>query len=238
MFNKNILKKYIAEMLGTMTIVLFGCGVAIVSDGNLVATALAFGLSLLGVYYMIDEISGSHLNPAVSVAMLVARKMNAKDCALYCLFQILGSLAACLLLGLFFGFDCGFGANQIMKAQFETVVFETFTWDSSMFMAFLVELVLTCTFVVIVLSLTTRKKTKKIAGVIVGLALTLVHLFAIRLTGTSVNPARSIGPAIFSAFSNDLEPLKQLWIFILAPIGGAILAALSHCFFYGNTDEN
>lgn len=233
------MKKYFAELLQTMVLVLFGCGVYIITDANILATALAFGLAMLVMYYMFEDISGSHLNPAVSLGMVVARKMSLKDFGLYCLCQIGGAILACVVLGIFFGFDTSFGANIIRSnSDLDPTILDMFTWDNgTYFVAFLVEMVMTWVFVGIFICMATKSKNKKIAGIVIGLALVLVYLFALRLTNGSFNPARSIAPAIFRAFNGDMEPLKQIWIFILAPLAGGILAAITHNVFESKTEQ-
>ena len=140
--------------------------------------------------------------------MLVSRKMNFKDFIFYVIAQCLGAIAGAALLGVIFGFDCGFGANAVDPNKL---------WGG-----FLVEAVLTCIFVLAILGVTSRESFSKVAGLVIGASLTLVHLLGIGITGTGVNPARSLGPAIFKGG----EALSQIWIFILAPLAGGIAAAL------------
>lgn len=209
------LRKYVAEFIGTFVLVLVACGTAIVTgcggEGGIAAyfaTAAAFGLVIVAMAYSIGNISGCHINPAVSIAMLVSRKMNVKDFCCYVIAQVLGAIAGAALLGVIFGFDCGFGANAVDPAKVGG--------------GFLVELILTCVFVLAILGVTSREAYSKVAGLVIGASLTLVHLLGIGITGTSVNPARSLGPAIFAGG----QALEQIWIFILAPLAGGILAAL------------
>ena len=210
------LRKYVAEFIGTFVLVLVACGTAIVTgcgtaEGGIAAyfaTAAAFGLVIVAMAYSIGNISGCHINPAVSIAMLVSRKMNVKDFCCYVIAQVLGAIAGAALLGVIFGFDCGFGANSVDPAKVGG--------------GFLVEVVLTCIFVLAILGVTSREAYSKVAGLVIGASLTLVHLLGIGITGTSVNPARSLGPAIFAGG----QALSQIWIFILAPLCGGILAAL------------
>ena len=202
------LRKYVAEFVGTFVLVLVACGTAIVTgcgteSGGIAAyfaTAAAFGLAIVAMAYSIGNISGCHINPAVSVALLVSRKMNVKDFFCYVVAQILGALVGALCLGVLFGFDCGFGANTLQEGVS----------------------VLTCVFVLSVLGVTSREAYSKVAGLVIGSGLTLVHLLGIGITGTSVNPARSLGPAVLAGG----DALRQVWIFILAPLAGGILAAL------------
>ncbi len=210
------LRKYAAEFIGTFVLVLVACGTAIVTgcgtaEGGIAAyfaTAAAFGLVIVAMAYSIGNISGCHINPAVSIAMLVSKKMNAKDFVCYVIAQVLGAIAGAAVLGVIFGFDCGFGANAVDPAKLGG--------------GFLVEVLLTCIFVLAILGVTSRESFSKVAGLVIGGALTLVHLLGIGITGTSVNPARSLGPAIFAGG----QALEQIWIFILAPLVGGILAAL------------
>ena len=208
------LRKYVAEFIGTFVLVLVACGTAIATKCSVdnpaayLATAGAFGLVIVAMAYSIGNISGCHLNPAVSIAMLVSRKMCVKDFICYVVAQVLGAIAGAALLGVIFGFDCGFGANTVDPTKVAG--------------GFLVELVLTCIFVLPILGVTSREAYSKVAGLVIGGSLTMVHLLGIAITGTSVNPARSIGPALFAKG----QALEQIWIFILAPLAGGILAAL------------
>ena len=206
------LRKYLAEFLGTFVLVLVACGTAVAIGcdvkGGYLAVAVAFGLVIVAMAYSIGNISGCHINPAVSIAMLVSKKMNVKDFIGYVVAQVLGAIVGAVLLGVIFGFDCGFGANAVNPDKIVA--------------GFVVEVVLTCIFVLTILGVTSRESYSKVAGLVIGGALTLVHLLGIAVTGTSVNPARSLGPAIFAGGT----ALSQIWIFILAPLVGGVLAAL------------
>ncbi len=210
------LRKYVAEFIGTFVLVLVACGTAIATGcgteaGGMaayLATAVAFGLVIVAMAYSIGNVSGCHINPAVSIAMLVSKKMNVKDFIGYVIAQVLGAIVGAVMLGVIFGFDCSFGANSVAEGKIGV--------------GFLVEVVLTCIFVLAILGVTSREENAKVAGLVIGGALTLVHLLGIAITGTSVNPARSLGPAIFAGG----DALKQVWIFILAPLVGGVLAAL------------
>ena len=209
------LRKYLAEFIGTFVLVLVACGTAIVTGCSVanpaayLATALAFGLVIVAMAYSIGNISGCHINPAVSLAMLVSGKMNLKDFIGYVIAQCLGAIAGAACLGVLFGFDCGFGANAIQEG-------------ATVGGGFLAEVLLTCVFVLAILGVTSREAYAKVAGLVIGSALTLVHLLGIAVTGTSVNPARSLGPALFAGGA----ALQQVWIFLLAPLAGGVLAAL------------
>lgn len=220
------MKKYLAEFLGTMVLVLFGTGVAVLSNGNLAVTSLAFGLSIVAMAYAIGDISGCHINPAVSLAMLITKKLDKKDFGYYVLAQILGALAGTTLL--FIILSCtDFGTIAIGANGFADLS----STNISLIGALITEIVLTYVFVYTILGVTSDEKYEKIAGLIIGLTLTFVHLLGIPLTGTSVNPARSIAPAIFAG----PESLKQVWLFIIGPLLGAALAA--YTFKYLNTKE-
>jgi aquaporin Z len=212
-------RKYTAEFIGTFVLVLVACGVAIVTGcsvarpGAYVATALAFGLVIVAMAYSIGNISGCHINPAVSIAMLVSKKMSFADFIGYVIAQVLGAIAGAAVLRLLFGPDCGFGANALQTIGDKTV---------STGAGFAAEVILTCIFVLAILGVTSREEYGRVAGLVIGGTLTLVHLLGIAITGTSVNPARSLGPAIFAGG----DALNQVWIFICAPLVGGILAAL------------
>ena len=207
------MKKYIAEFVGTLVLVLVACGVAAITGGSLVATSLAFGLVIVAMAYSIGNVSGCHINPAVSLAMLMTKKMNVKDFACYVAAQVLGAIAGAALLGVLLdGFDV-LGANGYGEAG---------QLASNVWIALLIETILTFIFVTVILGVTSKKEN----GVVIGLTLTLVHLLGIPFTGTSVNPARSFGPALLQGG----EALTQVWVFILAPLVGAILASLFYSY--------
>ena len=215
------MKKYCAEFLGTLVLVLFGCGIAVVSGGNLVATALAFGLAIVAMAYVIGDVSGCHVNPAVSFAMLLSKKLSGKDFCWYVVAQVLGALAGTAILYLILSStDIGtaaLGANGYCSLSATNI---------NLLGAIVTEIVLTCVFIYTILGVTSDDKKSSVAGIVIGLTLTFVHLIGIRLTGTSVNPARSLAPAIFLGG----EALKQVWVFITAPLlGGALAAGLFKC---------
>ena len=223
---KEIWKKSLAECIGTFVLVFVACGVAGATGGSLVATSLAFGLTIVAMAYSVGRVSGCHINPAVSLGCLLTKRMSAKEFCVYVLSQILGGLAgAVLVFGIFkmadvdpLGDACnyavGFGENGLTAG--------------GVIGALLTEIVLTCIFVYTILNITDEKAGNgKIAGIVIGLTLTLVHLIGINLTGTSVNPARSIATA-FSAliYNGTTDALAQVWMFIVAPLIGALVAAL------------
>lgn len=213
-------KKYIAEFLGTLVLVLFACGTATVvgcvtDDPNVsyLITALAFGLSIVALAYSIGNISGCHVNPAVSIAMLINKKMRLTDFIGYVIAQFAGATAGAAIIGNLAGWNCSFGANGL--------------FEGDIIKSLVIEIVLTFVFVFAVLGATSKSENSGVAGLVIGLSLTLVHLFGIHFTGTSVNPARSFGPALFAGGA----ALSNLWVFIVAPLVGGILAAFVWKFF-------
>lgn len=216
-----MLKKCLAEGIGTFVLVLVACGVA-VWTGNLVATALAFGLVIVAMAYSIGKISGCHINPAVSFAMAVNKKISWTQFGLYALSQTVGAICGSLMLALFCGGFEALGGNAV------TPVLETAYGNdiALLFVGLVVEIVLTFIFVLAVFGATHRNEESNFAGLIIGGALTLVHLLGINLTGTSVNPARSLAPAILQAFAGETAAISQIWIFIIGPMLGGALAAI------------
>lgn len=215
------MRKYLCEFLGTCVLVLFGCGVAVFTKADLVATALAFGLSIVAVAYTIGKISGCHVNPAVSFAMWIDKRITTKDFVGYVIAQVLGALAASGLLVLII--------NSTTLGDVDTIGLGANTFGSlagsgiTMLGALIVEIVLTFVFVLSVLGVTRDEKKSNVAPIVIGLTLVLVHLLGIGLTGTSVNPARSLAPSIFLG----TEYLEQVWVFIVGPLVGAAFAALA-----------
>ena len=227
---KSNMKAYIAEAIGTAVLVLVGCGTAVVSGGDLIAIALAFGLSVVAMAYCIGRISGCHINPAISLAMFMDGRMKKEDFIMYLVFQFVGGLVgAALLLVILLQFEFVDGLDGIKAIGLGCNGFGTdyaAPAEISMFGALIVEILLTFVFVLAALGVTSTKATAAQGGIVIGLALTLVHLMGISLTGTSVNPARSFGPAMFMAFVGESLAIKQVWVFIVAPLVGAALAAL------------
>ena len=215
------MKKYILECIGTAVLVLFGCGTAVLTSGDIVATSLAFGLAIIATAYVIGPVSGCHVNPAVSLAMLITKKMKAKDFIGYVIAQVIGAtLGAGLLYAVLKWTTLGvanLGTNGFEAASY---------YGISMVGAILVEVLLTFVFIYAILGVTNDKSKDSVAGIVIGLTLVFVHLIGIRLTGTSVNPARSIGPAIFAGG----EALKQVWVFVAAPLLGSLLASITYLF--------
>lgn len=221
-------RKLVAEFVGTFLLVFLAVGTAVFGiaavvgvDGGgpgsgVVGVAFAFGLVLLGVAYAFGPVSGAHVNPAVTLAMLVGRRMPASEAIGYWIVQFLGAIAAGGLLKLFvssFGvtdYTGGLGTNSYDNGAI------------NMAGAFVLEAVLTAAFVLVILLVTEKVAAPGFAGIAIGLTLTLVHLVGIPLTGTSVNPARSLGPALFEGG----VAMQQVWLFIVAPLVGALIAVI------------
>ncbi|MBQ7596423.1 MAG: aquaporin [Clostridia bacterium] len=210
------MKKYVAEFIGTCVLVLFACGTAAMvgcdTPAGYLATALSFGLVIVAMAYSIGNVSGCHINPAVSIAMLISKKMNVKDFIGYIIAQFAGATAGAALLMLFAGKDSGLGANAL--------------YDNDVILSLAIEVILTFVFVLAILGVTSKIENSSVAGIVIGLSLTLVHLLGIAFTGTSVNPARSFGPAIFVGG----DALANVWVFIVAPLAGGALAAVVYKF--------
>ena len=211
------MKKYLAEMIGTMVLVLMGCGSAVfagavqpfASVGTL-GVAFAFGLAVLTMVYTIGKISGCHINPAITLGMLLSKKISGKDAGMYMVFQVIGAIIGSSILYIL-AKDSG-SVTTLTGANGYTNVLP----------AFVAETVFTFIFLLVVLGSTSKGANTKFAGIAIGLALVLIHIVCIPITGTSVNPARSIGPALFQGG----EALSQLWLFIVAPFLGAAIAAV------------
>ena len=206
MYSMKDLKKYLAEFIGTFVLVLVACGVAGQTGGSLVETSLAFGLVIVAMAYSIGNVSGCHINPAVSIAMLCAKKMSLKDFCGYVVAQFLGAIAGAAVLLWIVGDASKLGTNAL--------------YNGNAGISFVIEAILTCIFVLAILGVTSKKENGSVAGLVIGGALVLVHLLGINFTGTSVNPARSFGPALMAG------SWSGLWVFLLAPLVGGILAAL------------
>ena len=206
------MKKYISELLGTFVLVLIGCGTAIATLGNVVATSIAFGLVIVAMAYSIGNVSGCHINPAVSLAMLITKQMSLKDFICYVIAQRIGAILGALVLGFVLGNYESLGTNAFGEGMLAS------SWGT----AFVVEVILTFIFILSILGVTSKKENGHTVGIVIGLTLILVHLFGIGFTGTSVNPARSIGPALIEGG----KALSQLWVFIVAPLCGSLLASL------------
>lgn len=233
----SLTKKCIAEFIGTMVLVVFGCGVAVatgcVDNDGIVATALAFGLVIVAMAYSIGNVSGCHINPAVSFAMLINKKMSGKEFIFYVISQVLGAIVGAAIVALLFGSFENLGGNAVQSG-----VVNAYGEGPALAIGLIAEIVLTFAFVLAILGVTSRTDNKIVTGIVIGLSLTLVHLLGIRLTGTSVNPARSIGPALLQMMGGDFTAISQIWIFIAGPLVGAALAALLYRFIDGRKNGN
>jgi len=216
------LTRYIAELIGTMVLVLMGCGSAVIASyyiGNL-GIAFAFGIAVLAMVYAIGGVSGCHINPAISISMLVARKISAKDTVLYVVFQCVGAIIGA---GILYAIAAGNSSfNLAVSGLGQNGYGNASPAGYSLVSALIAEIVLTFIFVLVVHGSTHERVPKGFAVLSIGMSLVLIHLVGIPITGTSVNPARSLGPALFVGGT----ALSQLWLFIVAPIIGGILAAL------------
>ena len=207
-------RKVIAEFIGTFVLVFFGCGTAVVTKCSTdnypgyILTALAFGLVIVAMAYSIGNISGCHINPAVSIAMLCSGKMTAGEFVSYVIAQVVGAIAGAGVLKAVLGANAGaLGTNGL--------------YNGSIGASLIIEIILTFVFVIAILGVTSKIGNGAVAGLVIGLSLTLVHILGIAFTGTSVNPARSLGPALFAGG----DALRCVWVFIVAPLIGGVLAA-------------
>jgi aquaporin Z len=217
---KESIKKYCAELIGTMVLVFMGCGSAVVlgcdpvNSGQPLAVAAAFGLAIVALAYSIGNISGCHVNPAVSLAMLINKKISPVDFIGYVISQVFGAFIGAALLSLLVNFGVtdmtgGLGSNgDVAEIGIAGMI--------------IVEVLLTFIFVFAIIGVTSDDSKSGVAGIVIGLTLTFVHIVGIPLTGTSVNPARSLGPAIFAG----VDALSDVWIFIAAPFVGSVIAAV------------
>lgn len=223
------MKKYIAEAIGTCVLVTLGCGTAMLvgcdsaHGSGYLLTALAFGLVIVGMAYCIGNISGCHINPAVSLGVLIKGGIKPVEFVGYVISQCIGALIGSGLLALIFSLGGvtdqteGLGSNGLAGV------------NGSVWAGLIVEIVLTFIFVITILGVTSEKfKHGSFGGLIIGLTLTLVHIFGIGLTGTSVNPARSLGPAVVSAIMGNTDGITSLWVFIVGPLIGAAIAAFTY----------
>jgi len=215
-------KKYWAELIGTFALVLVGCGSAVIAGKYIgfMGISFAFGLTVLAMVYAIGNISGCHINPAISVSMLVAGRLGWKDTIFYVIFQCVGAVLAALLLWLIASGmpDYSLAVNGLGQNGYGALSPGKFTLLS----CFLAEIVLTALFLFVIFGSVSKNAPAGFAGLAIGLSLVLIHLVCIPITGTSVNPARSLGPALVVGG----EALSQLWLFWVAPLIGGILAAV------------
>ncbi len=229
-----MIRKFISEFVGTMLLVFFGCGASVAINTyvsqvagvslpfTLLANACAFGLVLTALVYTIGRVSGCHVNPAVSVAALIDGRVTVFECVYYVAAQILGGITGAAVLAWIFTTATTTTAVNVGANGYEAL--SALSQITTLPIALVIETILTFVFVLVVMA--TTKKENNNAGIVIGLTLTLVHIMGIPFTGTSVNPARSIGPAIFTGG----VALEQLWVFIVAPLAGGILAALFYRF--------
>ena len=226
------MKRYVSELIGTMVLVLFGCGSAAIAGSMLgtVGIALAFGLSIVAMAYVIGDISGCHINPAVSIGMWIDGRLETKDLLMYIVFQCIGAIIGIALLAVIINSAPslgGYAATGLGQNGFGSAS----SVGLDVVGAILVEIILTFVFVFTVLGVTKKVENGAVAGIVIGLTLAFVHIMGIPLTGTSVNPARSLAPALFLGG----QALQQVWVFILAPIVGAVIAGL---LYKGLTSED
>ncbi len=230
-------RKLVAEALGTGFLVFFGAGAALLSFGfgvtgsslsaGAALTGLIFGVVLIALVYAIGDVSGCHVNPAVTLSFVLTRRMALGEAVGYWIAQVVGGILGALVLWIVasaspqYESDMGLGANGYGDAS---------AVHLGAGGAFLLEIVMTCLFALVVLAVTRHPKAALIAGLPIGWALGLVNMMGIPFDGTSVNPARSIGPALFAG----TDAMSQLWVFILAPLVGGALAALVYQFFYSH----
>lgn len=229
MQNSSIVK-YLAEMFGTFVLVFIGCGSAVIAGKYIgfAGISFAFGLAVLAMVYSIGKISGCHINPAISVAMLVAGKMKWKDTVFYIIFQFIGAIiAAAVLLAIASGIsEYSLAINGLGQNGYGTGSPAGY----SLIACLVAEVVLTAIFLFVIFGSTSKRAPEGFAGVSIGISLVFIHLVGIPITGTSVNPARSLGPAVIAGG----EALSQLWLFIVAPVIGGIIAALIWRYVFKN----
>ena len=211
------MKKYFAEMIGTMVLVLLGCGAAVFAGASqpfaavgTLGVAFAFGLAVVAMAYSIGKVSGCHINPAITLGVWASGRMSGKDAAMYMVFQVIGAILGSAIL---YVLACNSGSTTTLTGA------NNYT---ALMPAFVAETVFTFIFVLVVLGVTSKGANNAFAGLAIGLALVLIHIVCIPITGTSVNPARSIGPALFQGGT----ALAHLWLFIVAPFIGALIAAV------------
>lgn len=223
------MRKYLAEMIGTFVLVTMGCGTAMLvgcdaaNGSGYLLTALAFGLAIVAMAYSVGNISGCHVNPAVSLAVFMSGGIDLVDFVAYAIAQVVGALLGSIVLKIIFtlgnvpDLTGGLGTNGLAGV------------NGSFIAGLLVEIILTFIFVLCILGVTSKKaRHGSFGGLIIGLTLVFVHILGIGLTGTSVNPARSFGPAIVAAVTGNPAPLASLWVFIVGPFAGAALAAVTY----------
>lgn len=225
------MRKYIAEAFGTFVLVFFGVGSAVLAGPgigdagtiNITGISLAFGISVVAMAYSIGQISGAHLNPAVSMGALVAGRITSTDFIGYALFQTLGAVIAAGAIYVIASGSAG-GYDIAASGMGQNGYGAGYGGEFNLVGAFMFEVIATAVFLVVILAVTTETGNAAMAGLVIGLTLTMIHLVGITVTGTSVNPARSIGPALFVGGT----ALSQLWVFIAAPLIGGAIGGLLH----------
>ena len=227
----NDMKKYLAELLGTFVLVFMGTGSAVVAGKYIgfLGISLAFGISVLVMVYAIGHISGCHINPAITIAMLLNGKISARDAVIYIIVQSIGAvIASVLLLNIMAGFPgYDLAANGLGQNGYGAASPAGFSLASG----FITEIVLTFIFLIVIFGSTSKNAPSGFAGIPIGFTLSIIHMVGIPITGTSVNPARSLGPALVAGGT----ALSQLWVFIIAPIIGAVFAALVWKYLFEDT---
>ncbi|MEM9358130.1 MAG: aquaporin [Pseudomonadota bacterium] len=217
------MQKLLAEFIGTFTLVLFGCGAAVIAGEQIgvLGISFAFGLALIAMAYGIGPVSGCHINPAVSFGALVAGRMSVGEFIQYAIAQCVGAIVGAGIL--YFIVSGKLAGHDIAKAGLgQNGWGQNYLGEYGLLSAFVFEVVATFLFLVTILGVTARGATAAVAGLAIGLALAVIHIVGIQITGVSVNPARSLGPALFAGAG----ALSQLWLFIVAPMIGAGLAGL------------
>lgn len=206
------MQKFVAEFIGTLTLVLFGCGAAVLGGDHVgqLGIALAFGFAIVAMAYGIGSISGCHVNPAVSLAVFIAGRMNAREMGLYWVAQFLGALAGAGILAVLAGVASGLGHNGWGPG---------YNGEFSMQAALVFEVVMTALFTIVILGSTAACAPAGFAGLAIGITLAVIHIVGIQVTGVSVNPARSFGPAVLVGGT----ALSQLWLFFVGPLIGAVI---------------
>ena len=233
------MKKYLAEFIGTFTLVFVGCGTAMLvgcdseHGGGYVLTAFAFGLAIVMMAYGVGNISGGHVNPAVSLGVLLSGGMTVTDFCGYVVAQILGALAGSAVLSGIFSMGNVVDMTDALGSNGLGGV------NESAAAGLLVEIILTFLFVILILGVTSKNQSHgSFGGLIIGLTLVGIHIIGIGLTGTSVNPARSLGPAIVTAIQGNTDPISVIWVFIVGPFIGAAIAAFCYKFLEGSKAES
>jgi len=225
------MKKYLAELLGTFVLVLVGTGSAVIAGKEIgvLGIALAFGLSVLVMVYAIGQISGCHINPGITIAMLINGKIPPKDAIIYIIVQCIGAIVASALL---LAIMTGLPGYQVAPANLGANGYGAdYLGGYSLTSACIAEVVTTFIFLMVIFGATSRKAPAGFAGIAIGLSLAMIHMVTIPVTGTSVNPARSLGPAVVAGGT----ALAQLWLFLVAPVIGAVIAAIVWKYLFEDT---